>query len=286
MYNCISDLEDDHQDDTVLFMRRYKDINRSLDEDMWDDSVLIQAYDRAVNLAKEEVAKRIAMDTQSRQKFQDSKCPNQPKKLRKKWTVRDPCRAVYSEDGEVYEAIILHIDESADDCTVEFVGYRNRERVKLSSLLESEGDQSQTEQQKQAFIANEGDTDSEPYIFVPSNPHHKPTDFVYDYDTDTDTMIRRQNLPYKKYFRKSIPVRESEIKPPNCAMPPPPPLPPNCAMPPPPPLPPQLMAKLPETDTDALSSMLMSWYISGFHTGYYHGLKQAKINQEKRGNCQ
>ena len=38
-------------------------------------------------------------------------------------------------------------------------------------------------------------------------------------------------------------------------------------VPPAPPLPPQLMARLPENDADALSSMLMSWYISGFHTG-------------------
>lgn len=27
--------------------------------------------------------------------------------------------------------------------------------------------------------------------------------------------------------------------------------------------------RLPDNDTDALSSMLMSWYISGFHTGNY-----------------
>jgi hypothetical protein len=27
--------------------------------------------------------------------------------------------------------------------------------------------------------------------------------------------------------------------------------------------------RLPETDAEALSSMLMSWYISGFHTGNF-----------------
>lgn len=65
-----------------------------------------------------------------------------------------------------------------------------------------------------------------------------------------------------------------------------------------------MLYRLPENDADALSSMLMSWYISGFHTGkfirlgigvccdcliimsmiagYYHGIKQAKENQEKR----
>lgn len=50
---------------------------------MWDDTALIQAYDRAVNLAKEEVAKRIAMDTQdqlTKQKSQNSKYSNHTKK--------------------------------------------------------------------------------------------------------------------------------------------------------------------------------------------------------------
>ncbi|XP_076380648.1 uncharacterized protein LOC117220749 isoform X1 [Megalopta genalis] len=45
------------------------------------------------------------------------------------------------------------------------------------------------------------------------------------------------------------------------------------SMPPAPPLPPQLMAKLLDNDADALSSMLMSWYISGFHTGRYFVLE-------------
>jgi len=37
--------------------------------------------------------------------------------------------------------------------------------------------------------------------------------------------------------------------------------------------------RLPETDTDALSSMLMSWYISGFHTGIFlEYLKSDNIN--------
>lgn len=47
-----------------------------MDEDIWDDTALIKAYDKAVNLAKEEVARRIAMDTQSeetKQKAETSK---------------------------------------------------------------------------------------------------------------------------------------------------------------------------------------------------------------------
>jgi survival motor neuron protein len=35
----------------------------------------------------------------------------------------------------------------------------------------------------------------------------------------------------------------------------------------PPPPPPHLTANYPEEDTEALSAMLISWYMSGFHTG-------------------
>lgn len=37
----------------------------------------------------------------------------------------------------------------------------------------------------------------------------------------------------------------------------------------PPPLPPHILASLPGDDSEALSAMLMSWYMSGFHTGSY-----------------
>jgi len=34
--------------------------------------------------------------------------------------------------------------------------------------------------------------------------------------------------------------------------------------------------RLPETDAEALSSMLMSWYISGFHTGNFSNISTYK----------
>ena len=35
----------------------------------------------------------------------------------------------------------------------------------------------------------------------------------------------------------------------------------------PPPPPPSVFANLPKDETDALSAMLIGWYMSGFHTG-------------------
>lgn len=251
-------------ENNVLFVRNG---NNSGDEDVWDDTALVQAYDRAVNLAKEEVAKRIAMDTQQiPQKSQSSKRTNHTKKHPKKWTVVGaPCRAVYSVDGQVYEAIISEIHESSGMCTVKFVGYHNKEDVELSSLLESEGLQSQIAQQKDALAQKAEETlESDTSTYSSQQNSKQCNGERMDYDTEYSRLFKNNSfMPESGYFNSSID-----------------------AMPPAPPLPPQLMAKLPETDADALSSMLMSWYISGFHTGYYHGLKQAKINQQKRRNCQ
>jgi len=246
----------------VLFIRGNENKNET--EDVWDDTALIQAYDRAVNLAKEEVAKRIAIDTQdqqSNQRSQNSKCSSHTRKPLKKWTVGAPCRAVYSVDGKVYEAIISKIHQNSGMCTVKFVGYLNIEKVELNSLLESEGLQSQIAQHKDALAdkANEEVIDSD----ISTNSNLQDSEQINGEKMDCDIEDSYKNNFLPEYF---IPRTDT--------------------IPPAPPLPPQFLAKLPETDADALSSMLMSWYISGFHTGYYQGLKQAKINQQKRRNCQ
>ncbi|VVC43334.1 Survival motor neuron [Cinara cedri] len=49
--------------------------------------------------------------------------------------------------------------------------------------------------------------------------------------------------------------------------------------PPPPPPPPDSIKNLPKTEKEALTSMLMSYYMSGFHTGYYLGMKQNNSNE-------
>lgn len=47
---------------------------------------------------------------------------------------------------------------------------------------------------------------------------------------------------------------------------------------PPPPPPPDSIKNLPKTEREALSSMLMSYYMSGFHTGlFYQYNKNKKI---------
>ncbi|XP_076249397.1 survival motor neuron isoform X2 [Calliopsis andreniformis] len=241
-------------DDNVLYVRGNS--TNPENEDVWDDSALIKAYDKAVNLAKEEVARRMGMEIQnplSNQKSQNFKQSGH------KWIVGSPCRAVYSEDGETYEAIISKIYENSGTCIVKFVGYGNTEKVELSSLLESEGLQSQIAQQKNALAEKNPETDETNFC---ANVNSKK------FNGEKMDCESEETKPYKHYFMPGTSFSSMVDM-----------------IPPAPPLPPQLMAKLPDNDADALSSMLMSWYISGFHTGYYHGLKQTRSNQEKRTNC-
>ncbi|XP_031847368.1 survival motor neuron isoform X1 [Nomia melanderi] len=251
-------------DDAVLYVRGKGNGLDADNENAWDDTALIKAYDKAVNLAKEEVVKRMGMDvsdSESKQESQNLKHSRHINKPQKKWTVGSPCRAVYSGDGEIYEAIISKIYDNSATCIVKFVGYGNSEKVELSALLESEGLQSQIAQQKDADAEKLNEENVEAQVSDSATANSKKYNSE-KMECDEDTK------PYRHHFMAGPSFTSAEDM-----------------MPPAPPLPPQLMAKLPDNDADALSSMLMSWYISGFHTGYYHGLKQARSNQEKRRNC-
>ncbi|CAB3407907.1 unnamed protein product [Caenorhabditis bovis] len=46
-----------------------------------------------------------------------------------------------------------------------------------------------------------------------------------------------------------------------------------------PPPPPAALSGVPPTEVEALSSMLMSWYMSGYHTGYYQAMTEKRGKQ-------
>ncbi|XP_018395561.1 PREDICTED: survival motor neuron protein isoform X3 [Cyphomyrmex costatus] len=208
------------EDKSVLFVRGNG--NNSEVEDIWDDTALIQAYDRAVNLVKEEVAKRIATDMQTQQtkhKLSNLKHSNHIKKPSKKWTVGAPCRAVYSVDGEVYEAIISKIHPNSGMCTVKFVGYQNTEKVEINSLLESEGLQSQIAQQKDAAQkTNEEIIDSDTSTYSNLRDSKQINSEKMDCDTEDPRLFKHNVIPGLEYLNPAID-----------AMPPAPPLPPLMA---------------------------------------------------------
>ena len=58
-------------------------MNDAEEEDVWDDSVLIKAYDKAINLAKEEVTKRLEMQESHQEKHNKPSTSKEHRKPRK-----------------------------------------------------------------------------------------------------------------------------------------------------------------------------------------------------------
>ena len=44
------------------------------------------------------------------------------------------CRAMFSEDGQIYDATILSVNEEAGTCRVSYAGYGNEEEHNLTDL--------------------------------------------------------------------------------------------------------------------------------------------------------
>ncbi|XP_057338976.1 survival motor neuron protein [Microplitis mediator] len=243
--------------ENVLFVRSNRE---NIDkDDVWDDSILIKAYDRAVSLAKEEVAKGLSIETtntyrKNSAKHRDSR-DSLSDDLVNKWTVGSQCRAIYSVDGQAYEATILKIFKDSKTCLVKFLGYGNTEKVELSSLYESDGMENQLGYEQMST----SDTASCSNVKY-SNANYEQVKNEYNEEKMTFETGNQHQQP-------SFPSSSLSFD----------------GIPPPPPIPPQLMDRLPKNDTDALSSMLMSWYISGFHTGYYHGIKQGQKSKKNDG---
>lgn len=262
----------------VLFTRG---TGQSDDSDIWDDTALIKAYDKAVasfkTALKGEEEPQASKKNQPGKKRKNNK-KNQSRKRTnappdKEWQVGDSCSAYWSEDGLLYAATISSIDEKKGTCIVVFTGYGNEEEQNLEDLLSeiSEAD----EETNTTVNEVESSTEESDRSTTPSQhkqqPHSKPQ------------KSKAHNKPPPMWapgfpgfppgpppFRQQGGSRRS-----GSHGPVPPSWPPMMPfgppmIPPPPPMSPDMV------DDEALGSVLISWYMSGYHTGYYLGLKQGR----------
>ncbi|KFQ17963.1 Survival motor neuron protein, partial [Merops nubicus] len=178
----------------------------------------------------------------------------------KQWKVGDSCYAVWSEDGNVYQATIVSINQKRGTCIVAYVGYGNQEEQKLSNLLPIAGFE-RVNGLGNAFNPNEtscSTDESEMSSRPPRNrknctkPRFSPQNLHFPPPPGCPGMGRpgpkfRTPPPFFAAWPQSIPAVPLFIPPP-----PPPPLGLHYA-----------------EDDDALGSMLIAWYMNGYHTGYY-----------------
>jgi len=114
------------------------DASQGYDEDTWDDSALIKAYDLAKESSRE--LQRVRKEGGKR---------------KRDWGLGEACRATYSVDGEEYEGTVVNKNVGNKSVTVRFHGYNNEEEVRLSDLMESLGPEAVDEQVEQARLDEE-----------------------------------------------------------------------------------------------------------------------------------
>ncbi|XP_049790823.1 survival motor neuron protein isoform X1 [Schistocerca nitens] len=236
----------------------------------WDDKALVDAYEAGSLVAKYRIAARmIARGEQPLENGLD--LPEQlesgvgqtvaSKKSKKgnkrKWEVGAPCRAIFSEDGCEYEAIIQSVDQKKGKCVVKYIGYDNEEVVPVAALQPSQGSIARQYQIQQALENVESD-----------NITGSDEDGEYHIDPFEDASSNGASWIGQSEFYNS---RQGPFLNPQNPM----------SVPIPPPPPPHITSRFPEEDSEALSAMLLSWYMSGFHTGYYQGLRDAKKGRHK-----
>ncbi|XP_068127805.1 survival motor neuron protein isoform X2 [Hyperolius riggenbachi] len=266
----------------VLFRRGVGQVKRqrgvrSDDSDIWDDTALIKAYDKAVSSFKKALKNGdLTAGPPSPEKIPNPKRKNNKKnRVRKKsnalpvkkWRVGDSCNAVWSEDGNLYPATVSSINGKRGTCIVVYSGYGNSEEQNLADLRFPDSSEAESDPKDQGVNGEEHSTDDSDRSSGASEgrePHNAPT------AKNWNAHFPPAPPPFMPGFGR--PGEKSSQAPPCFPGWPPsftsgPPL-----IPPPPPLSPDVTE-----DDEALGSMLIAWYMSGYHTGYYLGLKQSRM---------
>ncbi|XP_045450122.1 survival motor neuron protein isoform X2 [Melitaea cinxia] len=261
-------------EDNILYVKGMKlsesDKGDDESDDVWDDSKLKDAYDRALKIANAEVARRVALSTNNskadgKPTTKSTNGIRNPKKdFKPRWKAGMNCRAVYETDGVEYEALLERIIND-DECVVRFLGYENSEIVSISSLKPSLGKAERTHQIQDALAEKIDNIDSQS-----NNSYNVERMECCDRPQSPGSSVSFQKKK-KSGKKKSKQKQMNTFELPN-------PPTPNFAsirnigamdMPIPPPL---VMSS--GFEDEALSSMLLSWYMSGYYTGLYQGMKR------------
>lgn len=108
---------------------RLKTFQEEDNNNPWDDTLLIKAYESAFEKVKADVnrkCKQPAPSTSSQQK-PAQQGPN------RKWKVGDFCRAVFLDDGLKYEGVITKIN--GERCTIKYYGKCEGKLLKLFTCI-------------------------------------------------------------------------------------------------------------------------------------------------------
>ncbi|CAH2049557.1 unnamed protein product, partial [Iphiclides podalirius] len=234
---------------------------REEQNDIWDDSKLEHAYDKALSIASDEVAKRFAMSTNTQFKNESSTEkdhteenkvePSQtsgaknPRKKVIQWKAGMACRAIYEGDEQEYEAFIESLI-SDTECVVRFLGYDNSEIVSISTL-------------KPSLVSRRIIWSAATFATSAGSAERS--------FRKKKAQKKKKNQGMSNYLPEMGLGQMSMLNPAflgnlgTMDMP----------LPPPPPI--GFPSGRNNSEEQAISSMLLSWYMSGYYTGLYQGMK-------------
>ncbi|XP_065519337.1 survival motor neuron protein isoform X3 [Lathamus discolor] len=223
----------------VLFKRG---VGQSDDSDVWDDAALIKAYDKAVvsfkNALKNEECSELSGKQEHRQGMK--------KKSNKKNKNKKRTNMVPSKQWKV-----------GDSCNAVWSEDGNVYLATIDSINQKRGT---------CVVTYTGYGNQEEKSLTELLP--AASDEINENGTpcSTDGSEGSQSPGNKNSFVKG------RFFPQNLRIPVPPGVPGmGRLVPPPPPM------RMDFEDNEALGSMLIAWYMSGYHTGYYLGLKQSRM---------
>ncbi|KAJ8285359.1 hypothetical protein GJAV_G00025940 [Gymnothorax javanicus] len=252
-----------------------REVRKSDDSDIWDDTALVKAYNKAVtsfkNILKDEEENAEPPKESKPGKKRKSNKKNRSRKrsnaiYHKEWKVGDPCSAFWSVDGSLYPATITSIDEETGTCTIVYTDYGNEEEQNLVDLL-SDDSEVEKDGAKMADPMKEGVSSSDDSGKCSDSrlPNHWPR---------SEPRLKPTGCPSAP-FTGIIPKLPESRRPEDPGAPPPR-WPPHMSFTPPMMPPPPALNLESLEDDEPLNCMLISWYMSGYHTGYYMALRRAR----------
>ncbi|KAM4638521.1 survival motor neuron protein 1-like isoform 2-T3 [Amazona ochrocephala] len=223
----------------VLFKRG---TGQSDDSDVWDDAALIKAYDKAVVSFKNALKNEECSELSGKQEHrQGMKRRNNKKNKNRRRTNMVPSKQW--KVGDSCNAVW------SEDGNVYLATIASINHKRGTCVVTYTGYGNQEEQNLSDLLSPASDE---------INENETPC--------STDGSERSQSPGNKNSFMKG------RFFPQNLHFPVPPGVPGlGRLIPPPPPM------RLDSEDDEALGSMLIAWYMSGYHTGYYLGLKQSRM---------
>nr|XP_046248678.1 survival of motor neuron protein-like isoform X3 [Scatophagus argus] len=208
------------------------------------------------------------------------------------WKPGSRCRAVYSEDGLVYPAVILWV--KGQRCRVRFDDYNNEEEQEVSSLLtpdELHGPSRATAAKvKGSSWKSSGSSSDWRRSRREENQRERGGERRSPWrdDQQNSSWVKEKSSSQSKVDKDAEEKSRGAERPTNQSFPYFPPFPPppqsssgdpGSFIPPPPPL--WMFGEKESKSFSATSSMLMLWYMCGFHTGSYLAQQEFKSSSKQ-----